>query len=165
MSRAGSGKTSDVPQCCGVYLLTHLITGDTYVGSATNVRLRAQTHFSRMKCGQFQNKRIATLCRENGVRFRAECLERCEHLKRRDRERRWIKRLKPTLNCAKVNDHGAEHEPTTMLRVVVPERYRIALEAIADAEQFRPTVSQLVNVAIRRFLERDAKPAPRSRDR
>jgi hypothetical protein len=38
----------DIPEVCGIYLLTDTLTNKTYIGSSTHIRLRIIQHFSSM---------------------------------------------------------------------------------------------------------------------
>jgi group I intron endonuclease len=42
----------DIPEVCGIYLLTDTLTDKTYIGSSTNIKDRAIQHFSCMLTGK-----------------------------------------------------------------------------------------------------------------
>ena len=46
----------DIPEVCGVYLITDMLTNKTYIGSSTHIRVRIIQHFSSM----LADKKIST---------------------------------------------------------------------------------------------------------
>ena len=101
----------DVPYWPGVYLLKNEVTGDTYVGSSRNMRIRMQGHWTAAQRGTgcprlsesvqvhgwgaftfsvLQEVKMTaddwrTTCRRNALLGNAEL--------------KWMRKLLPTLNC------------------------------------------------------------------
>lgn len=89
---------SEIPDRCGVYLLMHRVTGDTYVGSALGVRTRIWGHVSLIRTGGCTQRRLSALCDKHGIAFDVAVLQLCPPSKRVRAERKWIRLINPTLN-------------------------------------------------------------------
>ena len=87
---------------CGVYEITCLITGDTYVGSSKNIRSRIYKH--KRNVGWSKQKDLAKLIKAygwNDETFSWKVLEYTTPEQRFERERFYKAELKPTLNRTK----------------------------------------------------------------
>lgn len=161
VSESGPDSLPDAP---GVYLLTNDVSGDSYVGSAMNVRSRIKDHLSAIKTRKCSRLMLRAVER-HGSAFTARLLEQCPCAERRNRERAWVAKLRPTLNRAPVNDNGANIEETAAIGLTLSSANLDGLRELADAMEFKPRISQLVNAAIAEFLERQKtaarKPPPR----
>jgi excinuclease UvrABC nuclease subunit len=87
-----------LPRSSGVYLMTHEVTGDTYVGGTSDLRLPFCGHLSDLRNGSHLNPRMRQLVRDHGLSFRCEVLELVDRKERDAVELRWIASIKPTLN-------------------------------------------------------------------
>lgn len=87
------------PMACGIYLITHGATGDTYVGSAVAILTRWRVHLCHLRTNAHHNKGMQKLADDHGLDLLAiRVLELCERSVRLQRENAWITELKPTLN-------------------------------------------------------------------
>ena len=81
----------------GVYKITNNITGEFYIGSSKNIKLRWATHKSPSTHKRYPNvklyKAMAQYGRDN---FTIEVIEETADLK--EREQHWIEQLKPSYN-------------------------------------------------------------------
>jgi hypothetical protein len=143
-----------IPRASGVYVLTHRLTRDQYVGSAGNLVARHRSHFAALRVGKYQNKRIAKLCGEHGIDFDFSVLQLTDPLQRWRRERAWIRKLKPSLNCGPASEQRIEREPKQAVNISLSLRNIEAIDRLRDAESVRPTLGQVVDAAVRFFLER-----------
>ena len=87
---------------CGVYKITCLITGDTYVGSSKNITHRIYRH--KRNVGRSKQKDLAKLIKTHGwsdETFKWEVLEYTSVENRIERERFYKAELNPTLNRTK----------------------------------------------------------------
>ncbi len=91
-------EAADVPTTSGIYLLKHRKTKDTYIGSAKIMRLRFCGHLSELRRGTHPNRRMQGLANDHGVNFSCKVLEETGDDPRFAAERRWIEKLRPTLN-------------------------------------------------------------------
>ncbi len=91
----------DMPNVCGVYLLTDTVTGGTYVGSSRRTRYRISLHFHDMKRRPEQQtyKRMLATFQEHGAKaFTARLLQQCAPEELLVLEKQWIEKLQPTEN-------------------------------------------------------------------
>ena len=91
---------TDIPRASGIYLLTHIATGATYVGQALDLLRRYRGHARNFRIGVRQNRHFGPLTRQGCTiaDFKFKVLQLCD-AERLDRcETRWIRKLKPTLN-------------------------------------------------------------------
>lgn len=87
-----------VPNESGIYLLTHSITGDTYVGKATDMQLRYLRHMDSFVNGNHRNKAIRALALKSGGTMLFKVLEKLPLKELPKAEVRWIRSSRPTLN-------------------------------------------------------------------
>ena len=93
----------ELPECAGVYLMMHRVTGDTYVGSSKNIRVRVLSHVSSLRPGGAScHRKLVELVIARGLKFDVGILERCAPDIRLAAERKWIGRLRPTLNSQSI---------------------------------------------------------------
>ena len=97
----GNYITKSTPRQSGVYKITCLITGDTYVGCSNNLRSRLYKH--KRNTGWSVQKDLKKLINlYTWDAFKWEILEICEPEVKFERETFHIQNEKPTLNRAKV---------------------------------------------------------------
>lgn len=78
----------------GIYIITNLRTGKSYVGQSGNVYRRRKQHFSALKSGKHENWRMQFEFNRYGRRnFRWRVLEWCPPNQLNEREKYWITRL------------------------------------------------------------------------
>lgn len=93
----GNHYSKSTPTECGVYKITCLITGDTYVGCSSNLRDRLYKH--KRNTGWSVQKDLKQLIKKyTWDAFKWEVLETCDPSVKFDRETYWIQIHKPTLN-------------------------------------------------------------------
>lgn len=87
-----------VPRGPGVYRLTNVVTGDSYVGASIDMYQRRCGHGSNLTAGKSSSK-LQKLHKKHGMAsFVFDVLEECPIDALNRRERAWIRKLKPTLN-------------------------------------------------------------------
>lgn len=101
---ASGSKVTDYSalRVCGVYMITDLVSGKTYIGSSKNVRARVAQHLYIMRNrkvlnGPYRNFNMTYYTHE-AAGFYISILEECEPDKLYEQELRWIKELLPTEN-------------------------------------------------------------------
>ena len=99
----------DIGRVCGVYLLTDTVTGKTYVGSSTDIRMRLVQHFHSMSEKGRKNittyNHFAITYKDCGAKvFTAKVLEECTKDALKDKEIYWIAFLNPSENTQHVID-------------------------------------------------------------
>lgn len=99
----------DIGKVCGVYEITDTITGKTYIGSSSDIRMRLVQHFFNMS--PHGRKHIttydnfsATYKNYGSVVFEAKVLEECEKSQLKTKEIYWIEKLNPSENTQHVLD-------------------------------------------------------------
>jgi hypothetical protein len=93
----GNHYSKSTPAECGIYKITCLITGDTYVGCSSNLRNRLYKH--KRNTGRAVQKDLKKLINlYTWDAFSWEVLETCDTDAKFERETYWIQELKPTLN-------------------------------------------------------------------
>lgn len=81
----------------GVYKITNTITGDFYIGSSKDIKLRWANHKSPSHWKQRPNSKLYQDMSQYGLdNFIFEVLEKTDDLK--EREQYWIEHLKPSYN-------------------------------------------------------------------
>ena len=84
---------------CGIYKITNTITGDFYIGSSKNVKLRWAQHKCPSRWKQHPNNPMYLDMRKYGVdSFVFEILEVVEEGSLKETEQKFIETLKPTYN-------------------------------------------------------------------
>ena len=81
----------------GVYKITNNITGDFYIGSSKDIKLRWVSHRNPAAQKRLPNSKLYKAMAEFGLdNFKFEVLEETADLK--EREQYWIEKLKPSYN-------------------------------------------------------------------
>lgn len=92
----------DAPNVSGVYLLTSLLDGTTYVGASVHMRKRLSEHFCEMAAGRFSESPYrafeATYKQAAEKGFAFHVLELCGEAVLRGREAYWMRAIRPTAN-------------------------------------------------------------------
>lgn len=155
-----------LPKSPGVYLLTHAVTGDTYVGSAKNIRGRFGTHLNDLRNKCHANPGLLAVVTAHGLRLECRPLELTAPEDRVAAERRWVEELKPTLNRHAV-PHSARplkpEEPRRGVRVRIDlDIHRSLLHLAIDLDE---TVEKLAgrllaDAVARARAELEAKKRP-----
>ena len=82
-----------------VYKITNTITGDFYVGSSKNVKLRWKQHKRISVWNRYKNNQMYLDMKNYGIdKFELEILEEVEADSLKETEQRFIEMLKPTYN-------------------------------------------------------------------
>jgi group I intron endonuclease len=91
----------------GVYLMTHQVTGDRYVGQSLNIEQRWKAHRVQLEKGLHKNAFLMELARQYGSQsFDFEILEgyqdeppyQMKIWELKNLERAWIEKLQPSIN-------------------------------------------------------------------
>ena len=89
---------------CGIYKITNTITGDFYIGSSKNVKLRWAQHKCPSRWKQHPNNTMYLDMKNYGKdKFVFELLEEVEAEKLKEKEQYFIETLKPTYNNNRAN--------------------------------------------------------------
>ena len=92
-----------------VYKITNTVTGDCYIGSSKNVKLRWAVHKCQSVWKKYPNKQLYQDMQEYGTdKFVFEILEEVEADKLKEKEQQFIETLKPTYN--QMNAKGLDFE-------------------------------------------------------
>jgi group I intron endonuclease len=86
----------------GVYIITNMVTGDRYVGSSKNIRIRIQFHWSRLRHGKHHNRFMQRSWNKYGGNVFQYCileLTECTREALINREQYYINTLKPEFNA------------------------------------------------------------------
>ena len=84
----------------GIYLITDLVTGDQYVGLSRNIKKRVEQHLSGGSNVHLDKK----------GKYRTRVLEKVKNTKDlSEKEKHYIKELKPSLNKTKGGELGPGH--------------------------------------------------------
>ena len=83
----------------GIYKITNTITGDFYIGSSKNVKLRLAAHKSQSTWKNHPNNPMYLDMKKYGTdKFVFEILEEAEEEKLKEKEQQFIEKLQPTYN-------------------------------------------------------------------
>lgn len=99
----------NIGRVCGIYLLTDTVTGNTYIGSSSDIRMRLVQHFFSMsergrKNITTYNNFSETYKQYGSVVFEVKVLEKCDKDRLKEREIYWIEKLNPSENTQHVPD-------------------------------------------------------------
>lgn len=124
-----------VPNCCGVYRLTHAASGLFYVGGSTQVRRRLSEHFREMRTGRkAKSKDMCALYAQDGAMgWTVAMLEVCEPAHLKVREQFHIDALHPPLNLSPVS-HAPMRKGTKLDEAGCAERSRRTKALWADPQ-------------------------------
>ena len=93
----------------GVYKITNTVTGDFYIGSSKNVKLRWANHKCQSKWNEYPNNPMYLDMQKYGLdKFVFEVLEVVEVGSLKEREQYFIETLKPTYNNYNANGFDFE---------------------------------------------------------
>ena len=93
----------------GVYKITNTITGDFYIGSSKNVKLRWAAHKWPSSWKRFPNNPMYYDMRKYGIdKFEFEVIEEAKIWQLKEKEQQFIETLKPTYN--QMNANGLDIE-------------------------------------------------------
>jgi len=83
----------------GIYKIVNTVTGDFYIGSASNISIRKFAHFKKLREGTHANSHFQNAyCKYGEDVFRLEVVENCEKVKLVVREQYYIDTLRPSYN-------------------------------------------------------------------
>jgi group I intron endonuclease len=83
----------------GIYVILHVASGRSYVGSSVNVRVRRKTHLGALRHGRHYNTRLQRAWDKYGESaFEFNVLEWVERADVLVAEQRWIDRMQPAFN-------------------------------------------------------------------
>ena len=98
----------------GVYKITNTITGDFYVGSSKNVKLRWAEHKRQSAWNKQPNNQMYLDMQKYGVdNFDFQILEVVEPEELKEKEQKFIELLKPTYNSIRANGWDIERYKET----------------------------------------------------
>ena len=84
---------------CAVYKITNTVTGDFYIGSSKNVKLRWESHLWPSTWNKYPNKQLYLDMQKYGIdKFEFQILAEVEEGKLKEMEQQFIETLKPTYN-------------------------------------------------------------------
>ena len=93
----------------GIYKITNKITGDFYIGSSKDVKLRLAVHKCKSTWKNYPNKQLYQDMQKYGVdKFEFEILEEVEENSLKEKEQYFIETLKPTYNSNRANGFDFE---------------------------------------------------------
>ena len=94
-----------------VYKITNTITGDFYIGSSKNVKLRWANHKCPSRWKQYKNNPMYLDMQKYGVdKFVFEILAEVEPEQLKEKEQKFIETLKPTYNNNRANGLDIERK-------------------------------------------------------
>ena len=97
-----------------VYKITNTVTGDFYIGSSKNVKLRWAEHKRQSAWNKQPNNPIYIDMKKYGVdKFEFQILAEVEEGKLKEMEQRFIETLKPTYNSIRANGWDIERYKET----------------------------------------------------
>lgn len=100
----------------GVYKITNNITGDFYIGSSKNIKVRWYNHKCLSRWSRIPNQRMYQDMAQYGLNnFKFEILEETAEFK--DREQYWIDQLRPSYNRQRANGQDIERYKETRRKV------------------------------------------------
>ena len=96
---------------CAVYKITNTITGDFYIGSSKDVKLRWRSHKWQSTWKKYPNKQLYLDMMKYGLdKFVFEILEEVELEQLKEAEQKFIETLKPTYNDRNANGWDFERK-------------------------------------------------------
>lgn len=97
---------------CGVYKITNKLTGECYVGSSKDIKLRWQCHKKPSSWKKQPNSMLYQDFQKYGLdKFTIEVIEECDKADLRIREDYYIQELKPSYNIIRAYnpDYNKQH--------------------------------------------------------
>jgi group I intron endonuclease len=121
----------------GVYLLRNTVTGDQYVGGSTWLKSRRWQHFNGIRKKNHPVPAIRALSEIHPEEtFVFEVLEHCSRGRRLiDREKYWIRKLNPSLNRLKFDEHGKFTHPNVARIGSPPDKVRQRWASLTPKER------------------------------
>ena len=99
----------------GIYKIINTITGDFYIGSSNDVKLRWASHKRKSTWKRFPNNQLYKDMQEYGKdKFVFELLAEVEIEKLKEAEQKFIETLKPTYNSNRANGFDFERRKEYM---------------------------------------------------
>lgn len=96
---------------CGIYKITNTVTGDFYIGSSKDVKLRWMQHKRPSTWKKCPNNQLYQDMQKYGLdKFVFEILEEVEVEKLKEKEQEFIETLKPTYNQMNANGLNVERK-------------------------------------------------------
>lgn len=87
------------PGKCGIYAIINRVTGDCYVGKATNTADRWSNHLAKLRKGKHHSPYLQASFDKYGEKAHAiNVLEECEPAELDQKEHDWMLRVRATLN-------------------------------------------------------------------
>ena len=94
---------------CGIYKITNTVTGDFYIGSSKDVKIRWAAHKKPSVWKKCPNNPMYIDMQKYGVdKFDFQVLEEVEESFLKEKEQQFIERLKPTYNDRNANGWDIE---------------------------------------------------------
>ena len=94
---------------CGVYKITNTVTGDFYIGSSKDVKLRLACHKCNSTWKRYSNNPMYLDMKHYGTdKFEFEILDEVEPEHLKETEQKFIETLKPTYNSNRANGWDIE---------------------------------------------------------
>lgn len=100
----------------GIYKVTNLINGNSYIGQSTDIRRRFYEHRCISHEGNDRIKQDLKMYGKNN--FKYEVLEECEESELDERERYYISKLKPEYNVAAGGKSGSREYPDYVIEKI-----------------------------------------------
>lgn len=105
--RTISSTPASVAPLCGIYRITNSVTGDSYIGSSTNIHERWRAHQRHLKAGTHHNVRLHKAWLTYGSQaFDVTVLELCAAALLVETEQRYLDAERPTYNVALTAGQG-----------------------------------------------------------
>ena len=98
----------------GIYKITNTVTGDFYIGSSKDVKLRWANHKCPSRWKQYPNNQMYIDMKKYGVdKFEMQIIAEVEADKLKETEQQFIETLKPTYNDIRANGRDFERYKET----------------------------------------------------
>lgn len=136
----------------GIYQITNNITGDRYIGQASDLCRRKANHFWALRNGRHFNRKLQNSFDKHGeCAFLWTILERCPTKELNAREQWYLDTFSPEYNvakCAEASARGAKRSPETrkkmsesLLKTVPFRNFRGATPGHAVSDETRAKMS------------------------
>ena len=98
---------------CGVYKISSLADDKIYIGSSSNIDLRKNNHFVKLRIGTHTNKILQNFFNKYGEeKLKFEVIEFCEEENLLKREQYYLDLLKPKFNILKIAGRSTGYKHT-----------------------------------------------------
>ena len=109
----------------GIYKITNTITGDFYIGSSKDVKLRWANHKCPSRWKQYPNNPMYIDMKKYGVdKFEMQIIAEVEADKLKETEQQFIETLKPTYNDIRANGRDFERYKESQKEYQKSEKYK-----------------------------------------